>query len=58
MAETKFTSSERLSFIRVGRAMGLTYSQIASSLGVSRQRVHQICQIYNISKGEQNNGKL
>jgi hypothetical protein len=54
MSNSKLTRLERMGFIRVGRTMGLTYASLAKSLGISRQRVHQICKIYGIKKGEKN----
>ena len=58
MSERALSRLERIGFIRVGRAMGLTYASMAKSLGISRQRIQQICKIYNIKKGDNNNGEL
>lgn len=52
-----FTKAERLSLIRRFRKCGAPYSEIAEVVGLTRQRVHQICKIYNIKKGENNNGE-
>ena len=58
MNKNKFTRAERISVIRLLRSDGAAFSAISKVVGISRQRVHQLCKIYNIKKGENNNGKL
>ena len=56
--QNEFTRAERISVIRILRSDGAAFSAISKVVGISRQRVHQLCKIYNIKKGKKNNGKL
>lgn len=58
MADSKLTRDERVSFICLGREMGLTYARLAKALGISRQRVHQLCKRHNTITYEHKGYKL